>query len=102
MLSISVDLDADIVSVARGIFDTRLHRAADPQILRQARDRRVRARNDGCRICRAVIDDQRMIPSTGSRDLREDRSDGRLFIVAGNDQQDPGLFRVPRSRGVWA
>ena len=102
MLSISVDLDADIVSVACGIFDARLHGAADPQILREAGHRRVRACNGGCRIRRAVIDDQRVIAPAGSPDLREDRSDGGRFIVAGNDQQDPGLFRVLRSRGVWA
>ncbi len=100
VLPVAVDLQAEIVAMARGIFEAGLHRAADAEILRETRNRRAVACDRGGRVRRAVVDHQRVVAATGLRDLGKETADRGFLVVAGDDQQD--ARRVCLQRGITA
>jgi hypothetical protein len=88
MLPVAVDLDAEIKILTRRVFDAGLHGAADAEILREAGDRRAAACHRGCRVRRAVVDDQGVVAAAGCCDLAQETADRGLLVEAGNDDED--------------
>ena len=84
MLSVAVDLDAEIKILTRRIFDAGLHRTADAEILRQAGDGRTAARHGGGRVRRAIVHDQGVVVAAGRRDLAQNAADRGLLVEAGD------------------
>ena len=101
MLAVRVDLHGDVEAALVRVAVARLHRAADPEVEREADDvRAVGAGDGGGRVARAVVHDEHLHPRVGRPDLVDHGADAPLLVEGGHDGETPRLRPGIAGRGV--
>jgi len=107
VLSIAVELDGDVVTVALCVQESRLHRSTDPEIEREVDEQRAGATRDaGGVVGRAVVDDDDIRGGIAFANAADHRREGRFLVVRGNDEEDAAhdssIAEGPENDGIGA